>query len=498
MSDDLPCGRPLYDALPGMDNRPVCLMHSRDPNKHPGEFQDGIHAILNSFSPHNRSPELFDFTRFVFPTTDFTGSKLKKEVSFRLATFTQDANFSGATFTENANFSLATFSQNAYFGRATFSQNADFLGARFTTFVDFSLARFTHNAFFGGALFNQYANFGGAVVTQDAYFSSAMFCQNAYFYSTTFTRNAYFFAATFSQDANFRRATFGQNSTFHRTKFHGFADFSSTWFERPSGILFHRTNQDIKGLRIRFGSALLEGVRFEDVNWHIPDDRLILQDELDLGDPKPETTHEVVADAYRRLVNNFQEARQYELAEKAFISEMEMRRLNPRNFFFNSRGKHDKFYEDRKWAHWIGRNISALQVYRLFSVYGSSYARALGVLGLFLLAFAIGFPAFGVRVADAPAPPAESNVAANGCANLGQTISWRCALSPEPPHGRAREFWQTLKSGLLATFQTATLHRKPHLEPISGGGRALAIGVVIAIPGQLTLLFLALRRRFKR
>jgi hypothetical protein len=107
---------------------------------------------------------------------------------------------------------------------------------------------------------------------------------------------------------------------------------------------------------MRIRHTLLDQFRFEDVRWHSAEGRLQLQDELDLNtkedkkDPIPpelagfllslrrhlfaelvleQVTHEVVADTYRRLTNNFEKYRQYESAEQSICGTFEMRRLNP-------------------------------------------------------------------------------------------------------------------------------------------------------------------------
>src|SRR6266567_4508502 len=173
MFNDQTCGRQVHPA-PGVDNEPVCLMHSKDPDKSIAAFQGEFERILSDAGEGDA-----DFTSFVFPNADYHSREFRAVCRFSAATFTQDAYFNLATFTQDADFSGATFTQDAYFGGAPL----------------------THDAFFGFPPFTLDAHFRGATFTQDAYFNGAKFTQDAYFRVTTFTQDAYFYSATFTQDA---------------------------------------------------------------------------------------------------------------------------------------------------------------------------------------------------------------------------------------------------------------------------------------------------------
>jgi hypothetical protein len=231
------CGRPIYNAPPGIDKTPACLMHSRDPNKDDAEFQAEFERILR-----DAGKGIADFCGFVFPSSNYVEREFKPVCVFRWATFTQDAAFSGATFTQDADFSEARFTQDAYFSRATFTQDAHFSRATFTQAAHFSQATFTqdadfsdeatftHNAYFGRATFTQDAHFSRATFTQAADFSAATFRQDADFSDATFTQAAMFAGATFTQDANFSAATFTQDANFFRATFTRDANFSGATF----------------------------------------------------------------------------------------------------------------------------------------------------------------------------------------------------------------------------------------------------------------------------
>lgn len=208
--------------------------------------------------------------------------------------------------------------------------------------------------------------------------------------------------------------------------------------------------------------TLLDRFRFEDINWHQQHGRLVLQDELDLlKDQNQAATHELVANAYRRLVINFERARQYEWAEQAVVGEMEMRRLNPA-------------------TPWLTHFF--LEMYKCFSLYGSSFGRALSWLVVFLLLlFPSLFPAAGLQMREP--------------SSVQTRVSW---WEPWGGHTGLRRYGSTYLSGLVATVETITLQRDPGYRPANDWTRLLAAVELVAIPGQLTLFLLALRRRFRR
>ena len=301
------------------------------------------------------------------------------------------------------------------------------------------------------------------------------------FEGLVFTRDADFSNATFSGEAGFVLAKFRQALSLTSVRFDGIADFYGPRFDQPAHTLFHGVNERGSRLKVRLSNCLLETVRFEDVNWHRQGDRLVLQDELDLPNPSMWVTHELVADAYRRLVNNFEKARQYQLAEECILGEMEMRRRDPRHFLWVRWLRYS--CRRHRWAQWLGENLSVVNLYRVLRNYGTSYRRAFGWLAaLALLLFPFLFGLFGLRRTDAQV-------------TASSTISWQAAWSSA---ARPHQLWQTYKAALEATLERATLLRNPYWIPGTGRGRAVAICVLLTMPGQLALLLFALRRRFRR
>ena len=416
-------------------------MHLRDLNKSQDEFEMEILAILAGSSSHHRPNDRYDFQEFFFLASDFGR-----------AIFTQRAGFKGATFTQRAGFRGATFTQRADFSGATFTQRADFRGATFT-----------QRANFREAMFFREADFLAATFTREADFSEAMFTQRAGFFGATFHNEAFFDDTVFGPTVNV--------SPKGTENLH-IANFRDVRFLKPELVRFLRTNgQAAEGLRIRFLNCHVGGVQFDAVRWHRYDGRMVLQDELDItGQMEGAPSYEEAAIAYRRLIINFEKARAYDLVEECTIGEFEMKRRDPSRFLFVGllAPLYKRFPLLRRW---IGEQVSVVGIYRLASVYGTSYYRALSVLGFLLIGFGVLFS----TVVDI------KPVNVNAISICGQSS--------------ARE---ALCAGLTHAVEVAALQKDLLYVPASSSGRMTEVLEQVLVAGQVALLLFALRRRFRR
>ena len=218
-----------------------------------------------------------------------------------------------------------------------------------------------------------------------------------------FSGNADFSHATFKRNADFRQVLFSEAVKFEDVRFGAtdqlvspLADFRDVSILKPELVRFLRTNAQSKlGLRARFVNCRVEGVQFDAVRWYRSQDRMMLQDEEDILEQAQDApSYEEVATAYRRLITNFEKSRAYDLSEDCTIGEFEMKRRNPDRFLFAEWLKpvYESFPRLRTC---IGEQVSIVGIYRLASLYGTSYQRALGVLVFLLLVFGLCFSTIG-------------------------------------------------------------------------------------------------------
>jgi uncharacterized protein YjbI with pentapeptide repeats len=476
------------------------------------QFPDGIHFAGKSFSEYACfidatfvGPADFSRSRFA-KDMNFAGAKLLHDSNFSQAIMEQGAVFARATF-RDANFNKSVFRKTADFRESSFGIRADFGDAELYSAI-FADSNFIGSAWFGGARwFGEtsfqsahfesgasflYAKFFGPldfsysthrgdisfteVIFEQTGFSCAEFASFVDFYraafggfsnfhmtkfqrvrfeSARFDRGADFGSATFADEAEFQNASFGSSSDQLAV-----ADFSNVRFEKPIRVWFTQVNKGAHlGLRARFLNCEVEQIHLEDVRWHRRHGRMTLQDEIDVicdskdwaGKVDRSRGHELVAIAYRQLINNFDKVRSLDLAEDCYCGAMDMNRRNP----------HVPF---------LARLV--LGIYKALSLYGGSYTRALMVLLFFLLVFAWIFSVPWLEL-----QPAHSNPA-----NVQMALS----IARRYPAG-------LVHSLEVATFQRDTAYVLPLRR-----GRLAAIAEQILIPIQVGLLLLALRRRFRR
>ena len=114
----------------------------------------------------------------------------------------------------------------------------------------------------------------------------------------------------------------------------------------------------------------------------------------------------------------------------------------------------------------VARALTLASLYRAVSYYGSSYRRAAAVLLLLVAVFGLVFALVGdLHVNQQP-------------------VSMLSLAS--------------FRAGMTAALEVAVFQRDPMVEIRSVTGKAVRLIEAIAIPGQVAMLLLAIRRRFKR
>jgi hypothetical protein len=509
MNDDEPCGRPIYVA-PDHDATPVCLMHSRDPEKSDAAFQHEFETILNA-----AGDGVADFSWFVFPSANYAGREFAAESVFHGTTFVRVAMFSAATFRHGAIFYSTTFTQDAYFdgakftqlasfGGCTFSQGAHFNSAKFAHAADFRVSTFTQDAYFRISTFAQDASFVDATFALDAAFRGATFTQNAEFFDATFSGDADFGFATFTQFANFNDAAFMQQVRFMRTKFGGAAEFRETHFRQdgkplpgpifylaefsqPEAVIFYRTYLG----QALFHNCDVSRVSLSSVRWRQrkgSGKRMVFEEEVDLEaakDLRPvtlgwnERDYGLVAELYQQLKKNYDERKDYWTAGDFHYGEMEMKRLASTR--------------KNKILRWLVQHLRLVEWYKYASQYGESYNRPAIWLGTTLLFFALLFPAVGLRYDS-------TKVRAGTAASSDPVIlTYARPLFPgQPDADRHKAQWRLFGNSFLTALEIAAFQKEPAYQPVYPWGRLLTLIETLLTSTLAALFFLAVRRQFRR
>jgi uncharacterized protein YjbI with pentapeptide repeats len=486
------CNRPLHNPSSWSDERPVCLMHSKDPNKGKGKlfevFWREFEVILE-----NAGEGEAHFEGFSFPELDlrgrcfravcrFDGAIFTKSTDFSNATFTQDTIFSHATFTHGANFMHASFTRNAEFIYANFAQSTSFAGASFTQPANFIFVTFTQPANFIFVTFTQDADFLGVTFMQHTDFSGAIFTQDADFGLATFM-HADFEGTEFCGTATWGAARFLESATFRRTKFDPSlaevpsAVFALASFSNPGEIIF----DDVDLSRALFHNCDVSEVWFtSSVRWARRGSRgeAVFEESVSLQHATGllrdgGRDYRAIAQLYQQLKKNYDARLDYWTANEFHFGEMEMKRMA------TPHGRRLLGLR-RWWRRWL--SLTAL--YRWGSDYGNSFRKPLVWLLAMLVLFAVLFPLphLGLR---------RSGFAENE--TYGSV--WRLGSSAMQ-HLKGET--KLIGKSMLVAVDMATFQRNPEYAPAYPVGRALAIVETLVTSTLFGLFLLAIRRQFRR
>jgi uncharacterized protein YjbI with pentapeptide repeats len=470
MSDDKPCGRPIH-SVPEHDQRPVCLMHSKDPAKSDAEFQAEFERILTEAE---RAGTLADFTRFVFCNADYVNR-----------TFVPPCCFGGAIFTKTAGFHSATFTQDAGFMHVTFTKDASFSSAKFK------------DAFFSFATFTQDAQFHNARFTQDADFKFVTFAKSATFEKARFTQDADFTRVEFKSRGDFELTTFSGAATFRETRFRQDShnapglEFSDVQIAHPENVEFYNTdlgqalfhNTDVS----KFDFTLVKWRNRRRTEWlryfgrQYWEPRFCLFEEnvyllsawalVSSEDSPDERNYSLIAETYQQLKRNYDAKGDYWTAGHWHYGEMEMKRLHSR---WRSRP-----------LRWLSHNFSLVALYKYASAYGESYMIPLVWLAAVITVFAILYPIPGLELSK------DSGGGVVRYWNVAEFFRTHCA---EHPSG-----WPGLiLHGFMTSISVAGFQRELKYAPSYPWGRLLALIELLLTTTLGALFALAIRRQFKR
>lgn len=534
------CGRPIHRPPPGVDEEPLCLMHSRDLNKSDEDFQAEFDRTLQEAGEDEA-----DFTGFVFPGSGYSSrefwakcifahTRFTREARFIDTKFRQDANFIGATFEQGAtfiwasfkqvayfgdtkfereaSFDYATFTQKAYFKTTSFKQNATFSVTKFGQGADFTLATFTQRAAFYSAKFEKDADFSAATFSKDAHFGYATFA-HAKFCRARFTKDADFPSAAFTRVADFSNSRFAEVASFQETTFIPDATaadrepcpvFTNAAFERPERVKFYKVS-----LRhALFHNCDMSRVEFSNVEWlqRKNGKYMVLEEEVDLSqaselrpvkDDPNERNYLLIGQIYHRLKKNCDDVSDYATAGDFHYGELEMKRLHSPHKY--------------KLLRWLHQSLGLVAWYKYASDYGENYVKPGLWLVLVILIFALLYPALGLLHGDPgrvpppekPAIPQNTAHAVTGSClspkiNGVEGLSYWCPSDKPDASSLWRSRLYLFGNSFMTSLYVAAFQKDLDYQPSYPQGRLLALIEVLLTSTLAALFLLAVRRQFKR
>ena len=442
-----PCGLPVLNLESG---EPRCVVHSRLSDRDPEMFLRSLNELVA-----RGCGEVLRYDRLSFPATlSFVDDPVPFKLSCVGCTFLAGISFDSAKFPKGADFTGATFEGRTYFADTSFS-DVSFVDARFKGAVHASYCRMA------------VGRFDRAVFEHSADLSDARF------------GDVSFRSAWFRDRVDFSLATFSGRQG------NGTVDFAGARFDRPDQVRFYLVNQHhgAPGFSPRLRGCNLRGVAFSNAKWRRSEGRIVVADELDAdssasyseGDyPDTDPTHETAAVVYRQLQTCFEAERDYERAEECIVSVMEMRRR----------------VAAKDWPTRL-----SIDLYRMASIYGTSFHRALAILAtLTFLVFPIAFsgcPAnLTARDGTALCKTEWAVVPPSVLEAQGTRVARRVAAG-------VRGVACVASASLVHSVETATFQRERTYSAAGTVGKLMSALETVLVTGQAALFLLALKRRFR-
>ncbi|EDP98268.1 hypothetical protein KAOT1_13662 [Kordia algicida OT-1] len=260
------------------------------------------------------------------------------EVNFSQAKFLSIAIFSQVTFYERVSFSGAKFLNSIYFNYTIFYEN-----------VSFNSVSFYGDTFFRFAKFEKQVSFGNSKFCSKTFFVGATFSLILDFYKVTFLGDTYFENLKLTNEVNFSFSNFTKEKVFLFNNIEGIYSLNFSNVLPNSEIVFRKVNfinSDIL-------NSDISKFRFEECNW---------------GSSQKIKMKNGNESIYRQLKKNFVNARDWDLAGKAYRSEMSTKKNN----VFRKPVKRDKNISS--WIYLLIRPVGFIIYffYGFFSGYNQS------------------------------------------------------------------------------------------------------------------------------
>lgn len=288
----------------------LCIFHAPCDEKDAIAFRDAIIIYIIKAEDEaiktNRPIEnnvLLDCRGFVFPDIDicFYGRKFGTPADFSRAKFQEAALFSYAKFEYEVKFDDTEFKAEALFNSTEFSGDASFRKAKFGELTEFWFSAFELKGDFFMAQFEGETWFAGTKFGDSAGFENAVFSKKANFWGIS------------------KSTSFEIKGT--REEVPAEVDFRFVTFEKPGDL--HFMDLDLSEW-VFAGTNAIQYADYVDVKWTGKRNRKTVGDELRAR--MGEISHEVVAEVYRRLRQNYESRLSYGEAGDFFVGQMIMYR----------------------------------------------------------------------------------------------------------------------------------------------------------------------------
>lgn len=449
---------------------------------------------------------------------NFAGCIIDHGLDFSLSNFEDDAFFEGIQL-DQGNFSNCTFKKKSSFSGANIGHGL-FYKVKFCGDTDFSYFTSIEDVSFDNSEFFQRVELYKCVFGESNAFSehddkldvaiednqSTLGSSETSFNGAVFHEVLDVCETSFNGRAEFDNVTFRKRAWFRQEKIPIFlqaASFSNVTLPKEEELIFERVDL----AKAQFHDTPLDKVVFRDVIWGQPNswirrflkgDCLVLWDEIRPLEGMLDYSDEAkTADNYRQLVINYESKRDYETAEAFHISEMEMRRKRvgerkaysdwhePTNLIRFLRMKL-KFHVVLNAKNAVRRYLNGYGLYWASSRYGTSYRQATIVLILLIVLFATLFLFAGLT-------PTSVN-------EMAGTTTIEYNLFPDAIHHPVcvSRLLSDFRESLFFTLEIATFQKDRLYQCSSWHGRALVYPAVVLLTGQVALLLLSIRRRFRR
>ncbi|QXP72366.1 pentapeptide repeat-containing protein [Tenacibaculum sp. AHE15PA] len=316
-----------------------------------------------------RLEKYYNFSDFIFPEFEDVSDRVTKEDKLNYS-----ENFWNAgevrNFSEDVEFQLAQFLGQADFSESSFMKYAGFGNVKFSELVNFNKVIFSKDVIFAYSEFLGKSDFVHSIFMGQVNFEKAKFRSDSFIHHTTFSKETYF-----------NKTQFLGSTTFDASSFLGVSSFIDTWFKKGvsfGGAEFSKENETLfKGLKgdqqgilqldfsmvnfpksvvfrevnlknTFFNESDITEVKFKNCIWNEEKGRIIFDNESDVTKVKfengfwdkqkrmfvrknklpfnNESPYKEQENLYRELKINFENSKDWELAGKAYVSEMEMRK----------------------------------------------------------------------------------------------------------------------------------------------------------------------------